>query len=82
MVLSKLALNNMIENDSGHIINIASVASINHGLKVSDYCATKHAVYGFNNSLRLELKYLNKSTNIKVSMVCPYAVDTGMVYYL
>lgn len=57
MILTRLILPYMIENKKGHIVFIASVASINHGLKLSDYVASKHAIYGFNNCLRLELKY-------------------------
>lgn len=51
----KIALN-MIENKKGHIINIASQAGKMATPKSSVYAATKFAVIGFSNALRLELK--------------------------
>ncbi len=45
--------------------------------KVTDYCATKFAVAGFTEALRIELKSLNVHNNVKVTLVCPYHVDTG-----
>lgn len=50
--------------------------SILTGLKVTSYCASKHALLGFHNSLRVELK-LTKSP-IKTTFIAPWAVDTGM----
>ncbi|MBS4173382.1 SDR family oxidoreductase [Bacillus sp. FJAT-49736] len=45
----------MREKKSGHIINIASQAGKLATPKSSAYAATKHAVIGFSNSLRMEL---------------------------
>lgn len=50
--------------------------SILTGLKVTSYCGSKHALLGFHNSLRVELK-LNKSP-IKTTFIAPWAVNTGM----
>lgn len=63
----------MLERNSGHIINIASQAGKLATPKSSGYSATKHAVLGFTNSLRLELL----QTNIKVSAVNPGPIETN-----
>jgi short-subunit dehydrogenase len=52
---TKLVLPSMLEHNTGHIINIASQAGKLATPKSSVYSATKHAVLGFTNSLRMEL---------------------------
>ena len=46
--------------------------------RVSDYCATKFAVAGFTESLRIELKSTPEADNVKVTLVCPYHVNTDL----
>lgn len=48
----------MIEAGQGHIINVASMAGKMATAKSTVYSATKFAVLGFSNALRLELKPL------------------------
>ena len=67
MACTKEVLPSMIERNTGHIINIASQAGKLATPKSSGYAATKHAVLGFTNSLRMELA----ETNISVSAVNP-----------
>lgn len=57
---------------SGHIVNIASLAGKISTAKSSGYCASKHAVLGFTNSLRQELK----GTGIFLTAVNPGPIDT------
>ena len=52
---TKLVLPGMVSRRSGHIINIASQAGKMATPKSSVYSATKHAVLGFTNSLRMEM---------------------------
>lgn len=52
----KEILPKMVERREGHIINIASQAGKIATPKSSGYAATKHAVLGFTNSLRMEVK--------------------------
>ncbi|MBM7693204.1 short-subunit dehydrogenase [Peribacillus deserti] len=52
---TKMVLPHMKVRKSGHIINIASQAGKIASPKSSIYSATKHAVLGYTNSLRLEL---------------------------
>jgi short-subunit dehydrogenase len=62
----------MAEQKHGHIINIASMAGKMATNKSTVYSATKFAVIGFSNALRLELKPLN----IAVTTVNPGPVAT------
>jgi NADP-dependent 3-hydroxy acid dehydrogenase YdfG len=62
----------MIENGSGHVINIGSTAGHEVYLKGNVYCATKFAVNALTQSIRIDV--LDK--NIKVSTVDPGMVET------
>lgn len=53
--LTRLLAVSMIKNKNGHIINIASMAGKIASSKSTIYSATKFAVIGFSNALRLEL---------------------------
>jgi short-subunit dehydrogenase len=69
---TKMVLPVMIDRKKGHIINIASQAGKISTPKSSLYSATKHAVLGFTNSLRLEVK----KNNIYVTSVNPGPIKT------
>jgi all-trans-retinol dehydrogenase (NAD+) len=66
----------MLERDSGHIVTIASAAGIAGTAKLTDYCSSKFAAVGFDESLRLELK--RQGSKVMTTVVCPYFADTGM----
>lgn len=66
----------MIERKSGHIITIASAAGMMAVPKMSVYVASKWAVLGWSESLRLEMKSLQ--TGIEITSVTPSYIDTGM----
>lgn len=53
---TKTFLPNMISKNQGHLVTISSVAGISGGSDLADYCASKFAVYGFHESIRLDLK--------------------------
>ncbi|TWI57909.1 SDR family NAD(P)-dependent oxidoreductase [Halalkalibacter nanhaiisediminis] len=72
IALTKAVLPHMVSKNSGHIINIASQAGKLATPKSSVYAATKHAVLGFTNGLRLELS----DTDIHVSAVNPGPIRT------
>lgn len=46
-------------------------------LSLQDYCASKFGAIGFHESLSHELKAAEKD-GIKMTLVCPFLVDTGM----
>ncbi|WP_197276316.1 SDR family oxidoreductase [Bacillus sp. JCM 19034] len=72
MALTKLIVPHMIKKNGGHIINIASQAGKLATPKASVYSASKHAVIGFTNSLRMELE----PHHILVSAVNPGPIQT------
>jgi len=67
----------MLEHGSGHICNIASAAGMLGNPNMSIYCASKAAVIGWSDSLRLELKRVNK--NIRITLVTPNYINTEMI---
>lgn len=66
----------MIKQGHGHIVNTASVCGIVPLPYQTVYAASKYAVVGFGEDLRYEMSF----HNIKVSTICPGAVDT-MIFY-
>lgn len=62
----------MVERQSGHIINISSIAGKESYPNGSVYCGTKHAVSAISKSMRIELMPFG----IKVTTIAPGAVDT------
>ena len=62
----------MIKQRSGHIINMGSMAGLVATPTYTVYAATKHAVHGFSEALRREVK----PWGIDVSMIYPGGVKT------
>lgn len=52
----KAFLNDMMESNKGHIVNIASMAGWLGCNNLVDYCSSKFAAVGFDEGLKLELK--------------------------
>lgn len=76
MWIIKKLLPDMKKNNKGHIVTIASLAGILGVSGISLYSSSKFAAFGFNESLRLQLKKEKKK--IDVLLVCPYFIDTEM----
>jgi all-trans-retinol dehydrogenase (NAD+) len=72
----KAFLPSMLERNSGHIVTIASAAGIIGVKGLADYCASKFAAYGFDESLRMDLRRLKSA--VRTTVVCPFFIDTGM----
>ncbi len=68
----------MIENESGHIVNMSSALGLFGTYKLTDYCATKFAVFGFTEALRNEIKIKYPKQDLKVSIICPFHVKTKL----
>lgn len=66
----------MMVQKSGHICNIASSAGLVSNPKMSVYAASKWAMIGWSDSLRLEMEELEM--NINITTVNPFYIDTGM----
>lgn len=67
----------MIGRGKGHIVMIASAAGLLGVPGMAVYSATKHAVVGFAESLRLELRR-GGAAAVNITIVCPSFIDTGM----
>ncbi|KPQ00475.1 MAG: Short-chain alcohol dehydrogenase of unknown specificity [Bacteroidetes bacterium HLUCCA01] len=70
--ITRLFLPAMISRNSGHIINVSSIAGHESYPGGSVYCASKHAVHAFTRSLKMDIGH----TAIRVGMVSPGAVET------
>lgn len=73
LYITKKILPQMIERNSGHIINIGSIAGHTVYPKGAVYCATKYAVKVLSQGLRMDLF----GTKIRVSTIDPGAVETN-----
>jgi short-subunit dehydrogenase len=73
--LTKLFLQDMLKNDSGHLVNIASVASFVPAVGLSTYASTKHGLRAFGEALHEELK----DSKIKVTNLYPFFTKTPMM---
>ena len=76
MLVALSILPDMIKRDNGHICNIASAAGMLGVPKLSVYVASKWAVVGWTESMRIELKQMR--SKVRVTTVAPYFINTGM----
>lgn len=76
MQVTRAFLPAMVEKGSAHIINVSSAAGLVSNPKMSVYVASKWAMNGWSDSLRIELEALNK--DMHVTTVNPYYISTGM----
>ena len=67
--LTHAALRNMVKQDYGAIINVASVAAFVRSPGSASYCATKTWMTTFTESIHLELK--GSGSNVQVQALCP-----------
>jgi NAD(P)-dependent dehydrogenase (short-subunit alcohol dehydrogenase family) len=72
---TKLAAQRMLPRGKGHIINIASLGGVLPAEGIATYCATKHAVLGYTDTVRLE----NRGRGIRFSAIMPTLTNTEMI---
>jgi short-subunit dehydrogenase len=72
---TKLAAQRMSARGHGHIVNIASVGSVLPTAGIATYCATKHAVLGYTDAVRME----NRGSGIHFSAILPTLTNTEMI---
>ncbi|PVD28029.1 hypothetical protein C0Q70_10610 [Pomacea canaliculata] len=65
--LTKAVLPHMVKRQSGHIVVVSSIAGHLGTPGLGSYAASKHALHGFYDTLRLEVF----DDNITVSLLCP-----------
>ena len=69
------ALRRMLPRNRGRIIQVGSALAVRSIPLQSAYCATKHAIVGFTDSLRCEL--VHDKSDVKVSVVHMPAMNTA-----
>lgn len=77
MYIARAFLPGMLEKRAGRIVNMASAAGLVSNPRMSVYCASKWAVIGWSDSLRLELEQQGYY-NLCVTTVTPSYINTGM----
>ena len=71
--MTRFVVAEMVKRNQGHIINIGSISSQQTYSGGSVYCATKFAVRGLTETLRMDLH----GTPIRVSLIDPGMVKTN-----
>jgi NAD(P)-dependent dehydrogenase (short-subunit alcohol dehydrogenase family) len=74
VAMTKAVLPMMRKQRSGHIIQLSSILGLQGSVTISSYAASKHALEGWSESLRLEVNALD----IKVVLIEPGAFATGI----
>ncbi|MGA2615876.1 MAG: SDR family oxidoreductase [Spirochaetia bacterium] len=74
VALTKSILPSMLARRSGHIVVTSSIMGKMYTPLRSTYCAAKHALHGFFDSLRSEVW----KQNVHVTIVCPTGVSTSI----
>lgn len=75
MYATRAGARQMVKQQRGHILNVASIAAVCHVPGLATYCASKHAVRGFSLSVAHELR----KHHVDVTVFCPDAVETPML---
>lgn len=72
---TKLAAQRMLPRRRGYVINIASLGGVLPCEGIATYCATKHAVLGYTDTVRLE----NHGSGVHFSAIMPALTNTEMI---
>ena len=76
MVIAQQVLPDMLARNHGHICNIASAGGMISNPKMSVYAASKWAVIGWSDSVRIELA--ERRSKVRFTTVAPFYINTGM----
>ena len=74
-ILTKLYLNDMLDRDSGLILNVGSMAGFSAGPTFSSYYASKNYVVRLTEGIHEELR--RAGSHVKISVLCPGPVNTN-----
>lgn len=76
MYVALQALPDMKRRSKGHVCNIASAGGMLSNPKMSVYAASKWAVIGWSDSVRIELQ--DEHSGVHFTTIAPYYINTGM----
>jgi NADP-dependent 3-hydroxy acid dehydrogenase YdfG len=76
MYCTAAVITHMVNKNSGHIVNISSIAGRIVYPAGSVYCATKHAITAFSEGLRQEF---SQRSNIRITCIEPGVVATELI---
>ena len=76
MYVAHAFIGDMIRRNHGHICTIASAAGMLSNPKMSIYAASKWAVIGWSDSVRIELARMK--SKVRMTTIAPYYINTGM----
>jgi len=68
----------MISINKGHIVAMSSMAGITGTPNLVPYCSSKFAVKGMMDALYLEMRATRPDSNISMTTIHPFVVDTGL----
>lgn len=74
-LLTKLYLKDMVKENKGRILNVASIAGFMPGPLMATYYATKNYIVKLSEAIREELK--KQKSDVKISILCPGPVKTN-----
>jgi all-trans-retinol dehydrogenase (NAD+) len=77
VTLTHLFYDDLSDHEDTHLVNISSASGLLPLPMGATYAASKWAVLGFSDSLRVERQVLNKR-NPQITTVCPSYFSTGM----
>lgn len=72
----RIFMPHLLEQDEGHVVNVASAGGLMTAPLHGPYTSTKHAVVGLTKGLRAELAI--KQARVGVTLVCPGGVATNI----
>jgi NAD(P)-dependent dehydrogenase (short-subunit alcohol dehydrogenase family) len=64
----------LVAQNSGHVVNTASMAGLSNPPMHGPYAASKHAVIGLTESLAVDLSF--RAPNVGATVVCPGFIET------
>ncbi|KNC80187.1 hypothetical protein SARC_07448 [Sphaeroforma arctica JP610] len=65
----------MVKRNHGYVVTVASIAAYSATPGLCDYGASKAALIGFHDALRMEVQ---EAANVKLLCVCPYLIRTPL----
>ncbi len=73
-ILTKLFLNDMVKNDKGYILNVASIGSFFSSPLLSSYYASKSYILSLTLAIKQELKI--RKSSVYIGAFCPSTIKT------